>query len=241
MFKKIAKYENTIASKQKGLHPLKSQSKSMEPVGTVVHTPASVRRFSSNWSSIKFLKDKPNEWTASGCKQFAPNPTLMPIRCLICFYISHSLCHRCPVASVEWSRRDVPVWCDPPGTDWRSFHRNNEHSTCSLRNGTLTRFWESAGGSNGCGSAPVAMVQPSCDEGASGENLEWAQESASIPPLQPRSPIHPADWLWRGWSLAVWWISGEIWRLCWGSSQSYRPPRGPLEPGEKENPLHFRL
>lgn len=112
---------------------------------------------------------------ALGSKQFAPNPTLIPIRYVICVYISHSLWHRCPAASVEWSRREVPVWGDLFGTDWRSFHRNNEHSTCSLRNRTLTCFWDSAGESNGCSSALVAMAQPSCDEGASGGDLEWVQ------------------------------------------------------------------
>lgn len=142
-------------------------------------TPASVRWFSSNWISMKFLNKKPKcvdcSIPALGCKQFAPSPTLMAIRYVIWVYISHHLWNRCPGASVEWSRREVPVWCDLLGTDWRSFHRNNEHSTCSLRNRTLTCFWDSAGGSNGCSSAPVAMVQPSCDKGASGGNLEWVQ------------------------------------------------------------------
>lgn len=64
-----------------------------------------------------------------------------------------------------------------------------------------------------------------------------AVQSVSVPPLQPRSLTHPADRLWQRWSSAAWWISGGIWRLCWGSSQSYHPPRGLLEPGDKKNPL----
>jgi len=68
--------------------------------------------------------------------------------------------------------------------------------------------------------------------------LCW-KNASSVPQLQPRSLIHPAEWLWSGRSWAVCWFSGGIWRLCWGSSLSYHPcPPGPLEPWrEKILPL----
>lgn len=61
---------------------------------------------------------------------------------------------------------------------------------------------------------------------------------SSIPQLQPHSLSHQVDWLWQGWSWAALWLSGGIWRLCWGSSRSYHLRHGHLEP-DREKKIHL--